>query len=113
MGKRNGFYHPDFPKGTKAKVANRDVLEQFAQTWRYHHPLTEDQLGFHGAEAAAISFPEFFTYLDTLARVYFEKGKIDQAIAVQTEAVAQAPADSKTMFQRSLDKYHAAKSSQR
>lgn len=47
--------------------------------------------------------------LDTLARVHFEKGRIDEAIEFQTLAVNKAPADLKPMFQRALEKYRAAK----
>jgi diadenosine tetraphosphatase ApaH/serine/threonine PP2A family protein phosphatase len=51
MGALRGLYNPEFPKGTKVKIASRGALEEFAKTWRYHHPLHEDQLEFHDVEA--------------------------------------------------------------
>jgi hypothetical protein len=51
--------------------------------------------------------------LDTLARVHFEKGRIDQAIELQTEAVERAPADMKGMLQRTLERYREAQTSPR
>jgi tetratricopeptide (TPR) repeat protein len=44
--------------------------------------------------------------LDTLARVYFEKGRIDKAIEVQTEAVALKPENAE--LKATLAKYQAA-----
>lgn len=35
-----------FPKGALVRIADRNYLEQFAQTWRYHHPLQAEQLKF-------------------------------------------------------------------
>jgi thiol-disulfide isomerase/thioredoxin len=48
--------------------------------------------------------------LDTLARVHFEKGQIDKAIAVQTEAVSKAEDDdTKKQLGEALEKYKNAK----
>jgi hypothetical protein len=46
MGKKNGPYKADFPKGTKVQIADRVFLEHFRQTWKYHHKLAPEQLGF-------------------------------------------------------------------
>jgi thiol-disulfide isomerase/thioredoxin len=48
--------------------------------------------------------------LDTLARVYFEKGQVEKAIAVQTEAVNNAgDDDTKKELNETLEKYKSAK----
>lgn len=46
MGKTKGPYKEEFPKGTKVKVADRSFLEDFHRTWRLHHKLEPEQLGF-------------------------------------------------------------------
>jgi hypothetical protein len=51
MGASKGLYNPEFPKGTKVKVATLAVLEDFAKTWRYHNPLQENQFPFHDVVA--------------------------------------------------------------
>ena len=51
MGTLKGPYNPEFPKGTKVRIANRIVLEEFARTWKYHNPLRNDQLKLHDVEA--------------------------------------------------------------
>ena len=47
--------------------------------------------------------------LDTLARVYADKGDIDKAIEFQTKAVAKAPDDLKDQLTEVLEKYKAKK----
>ncbi|WP_428940565.1 redoxin family protein [Fontivita pretiosa] len=47
--------------------------------------------------------------LDTLARVYFEKGRIDKAVELQTEAVSKAPQEQKGQLEATLEKYRKAK----
>jgi len=51
MGTLKGQYNPEFPKGTKVRIASRTVLEEFARTWKYHNPLRKDQLELHDLEA--------------------------------------------------------------
>ncbi len=51
MGKRNGPYNADFPRGTRVRIADRAALESFKVTWRYHHPLQAEQLPFAGTVA--------------------------------------------------------------
>lgn len=45
--------------------------------------------------------------LNTLARVYFEKGQVEQALATQSEAVVKARVEDRADFQNSLDRYRA------
>ncbi len=40
------YYNERFPKGTKARIANRGVLEEFMATWKYHHKLQPEQLEY-------------------------------------------------------------------
>jgi hypothetical protein len=46
MGRTKGPYKQEFPKGTKVKIADRAFLEDFYRTWKYHHKLQPEQLGF-------------------------------------------------------------------
>jgi hypothetical protein len=54
MGARNGPYNPDFPMGTAVRIASRAELERFRATWKYHHPLKEEQLSFAGLIAVVV-----------------------------------------------------------
>lgn len=47
--------------------------------------------------------------IDTLAKVQFLQGNLDQAIATQQRAVDVAPGDAKAVMQKTLDAYKAAK----
>ena len=39
-------YKEAFPAGTKVRVADRSFLEEFKETWKYHHKLQPQQLDF-------------------------------------------------------------------
>jgi len=49
MGRTRGPYKEEFPVGTSVRILAVDELNAFAKSWRYHHPLTPDQLQFAGA----------------------------------------------------------------
>jgi len=44
-------YHERFPVGARVRVAPQGRLEQFRRTWRFHNPLTAEQLPFAGRES--------------------------------------------------------------
>jgi hypothetical protein len=46
MGKTEGSYKEEFPKGSKVKIADHAFLENFFRTWEFHHKLESDQLKF-------------------------------------------------------------------
>jgi hypothetical protein len=58
MGKTKGPYREEFPKGSKVKIADRDFLEHFLNSWKSHHKLEPEQLGFAGqiATVKAVGF---------------------------------------------------------
>jgi hypothetical protein len=37
-------YKEAFPAGSTIKIRARDFLERFKREWKFHHPLTEEQL---------------------------------------------------------------------
>jgi hypothetical protein len=39
-------YKEAFPEGTKVKVADSAFLTEFKETWKYHHKLQPEQLGY-------------------------------------------------------------------
>jgi hypothetical protein len=39
-------YKEAFPEGTQVRVADRSFLEEFKDTWKYHHKLQPEQLGY-------------------------------------------------------------------
>jgi hypothetical protein len=51
-------YLEKFPVGTSVRVRSRFALEEFAQSWKFHHPLTAAQLEYADkkAEVAAVGF---------------------------------------------------------
>ena len=58
MGSRCGPYEPDFPVGTRIRIADANALSAFQREWRLHHPLEHFQLSFAGREAtiSSVSF---------------------------------------------------------
>jgi hypothetical protein len=44
MGATKGPYNPEFPKGSKVRIADRAFLKQFLATWALHNPLRPEQL---------------------------------------------------------------------
>ena len=44
-------YQARFPKGTRVRIADLQVLEQFMRTWKYHNNLSAYQLEFAGNTA--------------------------------------------------------------
>ena len=43
-------YKERFPLGSQVSVAPREQLETFLREWRFHHPLTPNQLEYAGTE---------------------------------------------------------------
>jgi hypothetical protein len=41
-------YHASHAVGSAVRIAARNVLDNFAKTWRLHNPLTTEQLAFAG-----------------------------------------------------------------
>jgi hypothetical protein len=41
-------YKEAYPVGTDVRIAQRQKLEEFASHWRFHHPLTEEQIRYAG-----------------------------------------------------------------
>jgi len=41
-------YNEQFPVGTYVQIISRERLEEFKRSWRYHHPLADQQLAFAG-----------------------------------------------------------------
>jgi hypothetical protein len=37
-----------FPEGSKVKIADKKVLEEFQKKWVFHHKLEDEQLKFAG-----------------------------------------------------------------
>ena len=37
-------YDVSYPEGTRVRVADMATLEEFQKTWKYHHPLSPNQL---------------------------------------------------------------------
>src|SRR4030095_9833128 len=43
-------YEPKFAVFTRVRIVDRGRLEEFARTWKYHHPLAPEQMAFAGSE---------------------------------------------------------------
>jgi hypothetical protein len=41
-------YKEQFPVGSSIRVKSRAFLQQFQRDWKYHHPLSNEQLDFAG-----------------------------------------------------------------
>ena len=55
MGTTKGLYKAEFPAGTVVRVKDQGFLTQFKETWKYHHPLEEEQVAFAGRVATVKS----------------------------------------------------------
>ena len=44
-------YNEQFPVGTRVQIVPQERLDEFKRSWRYHHPLTVEQLAFAGRPA--------------------------------------------------------------
>ena len=42
-------YQEKYPVGTVVRIAPLNRLQAFTRQWKYHHPLSDDQLRFAGA----------------------------------------------------------------
>jgi hypothetical protein len=51
MGKKKGPYNAEFSEGTIVRIADEGSLKQFLRDWRWHNPLTVEQLQFAGRPA--------------------------------------------------------------
>jgi hypothetical protein len=49
------MYHQKFTAGSIVRIAERQALERFRQTWKLHNPLLADQLVFAGSSATIAS----------------------------------------------------------
>jgi len=46
--KRPTPYKEAFPAGTEVRIADREFLDDFVATWKYHHKLQSEQLAYAG-----------------------------------------------------------------
>ena len=49
MGKTRGPYNEEYPVGSRVRIVHETKLEEFRKTWKWHHPLQEEQLRYSGA----------------------------------------------------------------
>ncbi len=58
MGRTRGAYKEEFPVGSTVRIVGPEELNEFARSWRYHHPLAPEQLEFAGriAEVEGVAF---------------------------------------------------------
>jgi hypothetical protein len=51
-------YKEQFPVGSSVKIVDSIELEEFARSWKYHHPLQREQLEFAGkrSEVESVAF---------------------------------------------------------
>jgi hypothetical protein len=49
-------YENSFAVGQKVRVADRDELQRFMRDWKWHHPLSQDQLTCAGRSAKVEKF---------------------------------------------------------
>jgi hypothetical protein len=58
MGKLKGRYNAKYPERSRVRIASREVLEEFLNSWRYHNKLQAKQLDYAGgiAEVESVGF---------------------------------------------------------
>ncbi len=65
MGKTRGPYNAEFPAGTWVQVVDRLALEQFCAEWKWHNPLTPDQL-VHAGKTVQVKSVGYYHGADEL-----------------------------------------------
>jgi thiol-disulfide isomerase/thioredoxin len=93
-----------------AAAANDDpqALNELAWTIVDDASVTDrdyDRAEKYATRAVELTNSKRADILDTLARVYAEKGQMDKALEWQTKAVENAPAELKEELQKTLDEY--------
>ncbi len=73
MGRTQGPYNAEFPKGSWVQIADRPALDQLKQSWKYHHPLEEQQIDFAGKQAR-VREVSFYHGGDELYELYLVPG---------------------------------------
>ena len=48
MGTTRGPYNEEYSVGSQVRIVGETKLKEFHQTWKYHHPLEENQLRYAG-----------------------------------------------------------------
>ena len=48
-------YREDFPKGSRVRISDRSSLDRFRAEWKFHHPLSIEQLDFANSEAIIVA----------------------------------------------------------
>lgn len=61
-------YQEAFPTGSTVRIRDREALEKFHQEWKYHDPLTEEQIAFAG-ETATVEEVGFYYGGDPLYKL--------------------------------------------
>ena len=58
MGRTKGLYNAEFEVGEAVRIANLDVLTDFAKRWHYHHKITSQQFAYAGqlARVKSVAF---------------------------------------------------------
>jgi len=55
MGKTKGPYEPEYPAGSRVRIASSPLLEEFKRTWKFHHALRDEQLAFAGEISVVVA----------------------------------------------------------
>ena len=98
-------YRELYPEGTAVQIANREALAEFRRTWRFHHPLTDEQMDRAGV-VSLVKSVGFYHGGDVLY-------ELDGILGIWHEAcLAAAPVDEDKVSPSALfsseDIHHAA-----
>ena len=63
-------YKEKYPAGTNVRIGDSEMLQAFKQHWKYHHPISEEQIEAAGMldQVKAVSFYHGGDVLYELAR---------------------------------------------
>jgi hypothetical protein len=59
------IYKADYPKGTLVKIASLRDLQEFRESWRFHHPIQPEQLT-HADQISLVNSISFYHGGDVL-----------------------------------------------
>ena len=60
MGTTKGPYQAEYPIGSQVIIKNTSDLETFLREWKYHNPITKEQLRFANSSAVVEEVGYYF-----------------------------------------------------
>lgn len=68
MDKEETPYREKFPAGSKVRIKDKSKLEDFRRTWKFHNPISAEQIGYAGNQDSVVGVAWSFPSSDALRK---------------------------------------------